>query len=43
MEEMEYTIDEMNRKLKKYVKKYNFIRPHGSLGYKTPIEIVYGM
>ncbi len=39
-EGMEYTIDEMNKKLRKYIRKYNFIRPYHSLGYKKPADIV---
>ncbi len=40
---MEYTINEINKKLRKYIRKYNFIRPHHSLGYKKPADIVYGI
>jgi transposase InsO family protein len=28
--------------LKKYIEKYNFVRPHCSLGYRTPAEVAYG-
>ncbi|WP_237698631.1 MULTISPECIES: transposase [unclassified Hydrogenobaculum] len=27
--------------LKKYIEKYNFVRPHCSLGYRTPAEVAY--
>ncbi len=40
---MEYTIDEIKKKLRKYIRKYNFIRPYHSLGYKKPADIVYGI
>nr|WP_281169355.1 integrase core domain-containing protein [Sulfurihydrogenibium subterraneum] len=43
IEKMEYTIDEMNRRLSSYVEKYNFIRPHYSLGYKTPADMLNKM
>ena len=28
--------------LEKYIEKYNFVRPHCSLGYRTPAEVAYG-
>jgi transposase InsO family protein len=35
----EPTVDEMNRKLFRYLSLYNnFVRPHQGLGYKTPVE-----
>jgi transposase InsO family protein len=35
----EPTVDEMNRKLFRYLSFYNnFVRPHQGLGYKTPVE-----
>lgn len=43
IEGLDYTLEEMNKKLRKYVRKYNFIRPHHSLGYKRPADIVYGV
>jgi len=27
--------------LKKYIEKYDFVRPHCSLGYRTPAEVAY--
>ena len=42
IEGTEHTIDELNRKLRKYLRIYNFIRPHYALGLKTPAEIAYG-
>jgi len=27
--------------LEKYIEKYNFVRPHCSLGYRTPAEVAY--
>ncbi|MEZ0323170.1 MAG: IS481 family transposase [Hydrogenothermaceae bacterium] len=37
-----YPIDELNRMLGKYIRKYNFIRPHHSLGYKVPADVFFG-
>ncbi|SMO49505.1 Integrase core domain-containing protein, partial [Balnearium lithotrophicum] len=38
IEGTEPTVDEMNRKLFRYLSFYNFVRPHQGLGYKTPVE-----
>ena len=38
LEGTEPGVDEMNRKLSRYLRVYNFIRPHQALGYKTPAE-----
>jgi transposase InsO family protein len=38
VEGTEPTLDEMNEKLLKYLKVYNFIRPHQTLNFKTPAE-----
>ncbi|MFP3158427.1 MAG: integrase core domain-containing protein [Hydrogenobaculum sp.] len=27
--------------MEKYIEKYNFVRPHYSLGYRTPAEVAY--
>ena len=42
IEGTEHTIDELNRKLRRYLRIYNFIRPHYALGLKTPAELAYG-
>ena len=42
IEGIDYTIDHLNSLLKKYIEKYNFVRPHYSLGYRTPAEVAYG-
>ena len=42
IEGTEYTVDELNRKLRKYLRVYNFIRLHYTLGLKTPAEVAYG-
>jgi len=42
IEGTEYTIDELNRKLGRYLRIYNFIRPHYGLGLRTPAEFAYG-
>jgi Integrase core domain. len=42
IEGIDYTIDHLNSLLKKYIEKYNFVRPHYSLGYRTPAELAYG-
>ena len=42
IEGTEYTIDELNRKLRRYLRIYNFIRPHYGLGLRTPAEVAYG-
>jgi Transposase and inactivated derivatives, IS30 family len=42
IEGIDYTIDHLNSLLKKYIEKYNFVRPHCSLGYRTPAEVAYG-
>ncbi|GAB6078603.1 hypothetical protein JCM8795_12890 [Hydrogenobaculum acidophilum] len=34
-------IDYLNTLLKKYLDKYNFVRHHFALGYRTPVEIAY--
>ncbi len=38
IEETEPSVEEMNKKLRNYLKIYNFLRPHKSLDYKTPAE-----
>ena len=42
IEGTEYSIDELNRKLRRYLRVYNFIRPHYGLGLRTPAEVAYG-
>ena len=42
IEGIDYTIDHLNSLLEKYIEKYNFVRPHCSLGYRTPAEVAYG-
>jgi len=45
IEGIEYSIDHLNNLLRKYIEKYNFVRPHYetvadlSLGYMTPAEV----
>jgi len=41
IEGIDYTIDHLNSLLEKYIEKYNFVRPHCSLGYRTPAEVAY--
>ncbi|MEJ5172736.1 MAG: integrase core domain-containing protein [Hydrogenothermaceae bacterium] len=36
-----YEIEELNRMLQKYIRVYNFKRPHYSLGYKTPADLFF--
>ena len=38
IEGTEYPIDELNRKLRRYLRIYNFIRPHYALGLRTPAD-----
>jgi len=38
IEGTECTIDELNRKLRRYLRIYNFIRSHYGLGLKTPAD-----
>ena len=38
VEGTEPTVDEMNEKLLKYLKVYNFIRSHQALNFKTPAK-----
>ena len=38
IEGTEYTIDELNKKLRRYLRIYNFIRPHYALGLRTPAD-----
>ncbi len=38
IEGTKHTIDELNRKLRKYLRIYNFIRPHYALGLRTPAD-----
>ncbi len=42
IEGLDCFIGELNRKLRKYLRIYNFIRPHYALGFKTPAEVAYG-
>jgi transposase InsO family protein len=42
IEGTEYPIDYLNNLLRKYIEKYNFVRPHYALGYMTPAEVAYG-
>ncbi len=41
IEGTEHTIDELNRKLRRYLRIYNFIRPHYALELRTPAELAY--
>ncbi len=38
IEGVDYPIDHLNNLLRKYIDKYNFIRPHRALDYRTPIR-----
>ncbi|GAB6078483.1 integrase core domain-containing protein [Hydrogenobaculum acidophilum] len=42
IEGVDYPIDHLNNLLRKYIDKYNFIRPHWALDYRTPGEVAYG-
>jgi len=39
IEGLEYTIDRLYKKLRKYLRIYNFIRPHYGLGLRTPTNL----
>jgi len=41
IEGIDYTIDHLNSLLEKHIEKYNFVRPHFSLGYIKPAEVAY--
>ena len=34
--------EKLNKKLRKYLRIYNFIRPHYGLGLRTPADLAYG-
>ena len=36
-----YELEELNRKLRKYIRIYNFIRPHQGINFKKPADLVY--
>jgi transposase InsO family protein len=42
IEGIEYTIEELNRKLRRYLRIYNFKRPHYGIGLKIPADLAYG-
>jgi len=43
IEGLDFEIDELNKKLMRYIRIYNFIRPHHALGYRRPADLAYGM
>jgi len=41
IEGIDYHVDHLNALLRRYIDKYNFVRPHYALGYRAPGKLVY--